>query len=966
VSSPSLGRTRRGALIPTIVIIVVLGWLFATFAQIWTDKLWFGQLGFGTVFSTQLWTSVGLFFGFGIVMAAAIAATMVGSTREIRGSARSSSALLNRYRDLLGRRLALAVAIPAGFFGIMAGITGTSAKSVFLAYINRTSFGTNDPRFGLDISFFVFEYPWYRYLTSFALGVLLLCLAIAVVVNFGMGVLNAQNRPALGTRRAHAQISVLAGLALLAYAVNAFLDRFGEELQSSTLLDGLTYTGDHAQITAHTVVAVIAALTAVMFFIYARRPGWRVPITAAILMVVSSLIVGVAYPSVVQSFSVKPDEPDKERPYIQNHITATRAAFGVADTQIYDYAATTSSAAGQLSADAATLPGIRLIDPSMVRDTYEQLQQVRGYYSFAPTLDVDRYKINGTNTDVVIAAREMDQSGLQNKQWNNLHTVYTHGYGLVAAYGNRRQTGGEPEWLAKDIPTVGLLTAEQPRIYYGELASNYVVVGRQDGQSAIEFDTPGGGDATGEQFKTYDGTGGVGIGNAFTKALYATRFADVNLLLSDRVNSNSKILYDRTPAQRVQTVAPWLTTDSDIYPAIVNGRIVWIVDAYTTTDNYPNSHKISLSNAASNQQVQTSALQASDEISYVRNSVKATVDAYDGTVTLYAWDETDPLLQTWMKVYPGTVQPKSAISPELLAHLRYPTDLYRAQREVLARYHMTNPDQWYSTSDMWAIPSDPTVDQSANLREPTYYMSVRWPTSTQNGKTIQGETSPQFSQTTVYSPNARQNLAAYMTVVADASSKDYGKIRVLRMSDTQQVEGAGQAHNNILRDEKVASALRPYLNQGSAKAQYGNLLTVPVGGGILYVEPIYTKRNEAQSGAFPVLTFVVVRFGDSVGISDTLQGALDQVFSGDAGATTNENAPPTTTTPSTTTPSTTTPSTTTPTTANQVEVKAALTEAQQAFVEADKALAAGDLAGYQKANETAQAAVVRAVKAMGG
>ena len=961
MSSPTLGRKRRGALIPTIVIVIVLGWLFATFAQIWTDKLWFGQLGYGVVFSTQLWTSVGLFFAFGLVMAAAVAATMVASTREIRGSARTSSALLNRYRDLLGRRLGLAVAIPAAFFGLMAGITGTSAKSVFLAYVNRTSFGTNDPRFGLDISFFVFEYPWYRYLNSFALGVLLLCLGIALVVNFAMGVLNAQSRPALGTRRAHSQISVLAGLTLLSFAVSAYLDRFGEELQSSTLLDGLTYTGDHAQITAHTVVAVIAMLTAVMFFVYARRPGWRVPITASILMIVSSLIVGVAYPSVVQSFSVKPDEPDKERPYIQSHITATRNAYGVADTQIYDYSATTSADAGQLSADAATLPGIRLIDPSMVRDTYEQLQQVRGYYSFEPVLDVDRYKINGTMTDVVIAAREMDQSGLQNKQWNNLHTVYTHGYGLVAAYGNRRQTGGEPQWLAADIPTVGVLKADQPRIYYGELTKDYVVVGRQAGQSAIEFDTPGGGDATGEQFKTYDGSGGVGIGNLFTKALYATRFADVNLLLSDRVNTNSKILYDRTPTQRVQDVAPWLTTDSDTYPAIVNGRIVWIVDAYTTTDNYPNSHKMSLSNAASNQNVQTSSLQASDEVNYVRNSVKATVDAYDGTVSLYAWDETDPLLQTWMKVYPGTVQPKSAISAELLAHLRYPTDLYRAQREVLARYHMTNPDQWYSTSDMWAIPSDPTVDQSANLREPTYYMSVRWPTATQNGKTIQGETSPQFSQTTVYSPNNRQNLAAYMTVVADASSKDYGKIRVLRMSDTQQVEGAGQAHNNILRDEKVASALRPYLNQGSAKAMYGNLLTVPVGGGILYVEPIYTQRNEAQSGAFPVLTFVVVRFGDHVGISDTLQGALDQVFSGDAGATTNENAPPTTTT----TPATTTPSTTT-TTPNQTEVTAALTEAQQAFTDADKALAAGDLAGYQKANQTAEAAVARAIKAMGG
>ncbi|MBI4901078.1 MAG: UPF0182 family protein [Actinobacteria bacterium] len=961
MSSLPLGRTRRGALIPTLIIVLVLAYLFASFAQVWTDKLWFGQLGYGVVFSTQLWTSVGLFLGFGLIMALAVGGTLVISTREIRGAARSSSALLNRYRDLLGRRVGLAVAVPAAFFGIMAGITGTSAKSLFLAYLHHTTFGTVDPRFGLDISFFVFEYPWYRYLNSFALGVLLLCLAIAVVVNFAMGVLSAQTRPGLGNRRAHQQISVLAGLALVSYGVSAYLDRFGEELQSSSLLDGLTYTGDHAQITAHTVVAVISLLTAIAFFVYSRRPGWRIPVTSAILMVVSSIIVGVVYPSVVQSFSVKPDEPDKERPYVQSHIAATRDAYGVADTQIYDYSATTSADAGQLSADAATLPGIRLIDPSMVRDTYEQLQQVRGYYSFAPVLDVDRYSINGTMTDVVIAAREMDQSGLTNKQWNNLHTVYTHGYGLVAAYGNRRQAGGEPQWLAADIPTVGLLKADQPRIYYGELAKNYVVVGRTEGQAPIEFDTPGGGGGTGEQFSTYDGEGGVGIGNVFTKALYAMRFADVNLLLSDRVKSSSKILYERTPTERIQQVAPWLTVDSDIYPAIVKGRVVWIVDAYTTTDNYPNSHKMSMTRAASNQAVQTGALQASDEVNYVRNSVKATIDAYDGSVKLYAWDETDPLLQTWMKVYPGTVQPKSAISPELLSHLRYPTDLYRAQREVLARYHMTNPDQWYSTSDMWAIPSDPTVDQAANLREPTYYMSVRWPTASQNGKQVPGETSPQFSQTTVYSPNARQNLAAYMTVVADASSKDYGKIRVLRMSDTQQIEGAGQAHNNILRDEKVASALRPYLNQGSAKALYANLLTVPVGGGILYVEPIYTQRNEAQSGAFPVLTYVVVRFGDHVGIADTLQGALDQVFSGDAGATTNENAPPTkATTPSTTT----TPGA--PTAPDEQTLKSALAQAQQAFSDASKALASGDLAGYQKANDTAQAAVARALKAMGG
>lgn len=964
MSSPVVERPRRGALIPTIIALLVLAYLFTTFAQLWTDNLWFSQLGYGVVFSTQLWTSVGLFCGFGLLMGLAVAWTITSSMKAAQSGSRSGSTLLNRYRDMLGQRAKLAVWVPAVFFGIMAGISGTSARTTFLAYLYRSEFGIKDPRFGLDVSYFVFEYPWFRFLNSFFLGLFLLCLAIAVVMTFALGLLSSQGKPGAASLRAHAQISTLAGLALLTYGVDAFLDRYSEELQSSGLLDGLTYTGDKAQITAHTVVAVISVLTAVLFFVYSRRPGWRIPVTAAILMVVSSLIVGVAYPSVVQSFDVKPDEPDKERPYIQYNITATRDAYGVAKTEIYDYSAKTSAEAGQLKADAAAVPGIRLIDPSMVRNTYEQLQQVRGYYSFATTLDVDRYQIDGAETDVVIAAREMDQSGLENKQWNNLHTVYTHGYGLVAAYGNRRQAGGEPEWLAADIPTVGKLTATEPRVYFGELQTNYVVVGRQEGQSAIEFDTPGGGGTNGEQFNTYNGAGGVGIGNLFTRALYATRFGDVNLLLSDRVNGNSRIMYDRTPAQRVAQVAPWLTTDSDIYPAIVNGRIVWIVDAYTTTDSYPNSQQLSLRSAASRSTTQTSGLAPDDKINYIRNSVKATVDAYDGTVTLYEWDATDPILRTWEKVFPGTVQPKSAISADLMAHLRYPEDLFRAQREILARYHMTNPDQWYSTSDMWAIPSDPTHDEKDNLREPTYYMSVRWPTATQNGTTIEGETSPQFSQTTVYSPKGRQNLAAYMAVVADAASKDYGKIRVLRMSVTQQVEGAGQAHNNILRDEKVATLLRPYLNQGSAKALYGNLLTIPLGGGILYVEPIYTQRNEAQQGAFPVLTYVVVRFGDHVGISETLQGALDQVFSGNAGAKTNET--PATGTPSTETPSTGTPPTGTSPVTNSAAVTAALAEAQQAFTDADKALAAGDLAAYQKANKTAQAAVEKAAKAMKG
>jgi uncharacterized membrane protein (UPF0182 family) len=572
-------------------------------------------------------------------------------------------------------------------------------------------------------------------------------------------------------------------------------------------------------------------------------------------------------------------------------------------------------------------------------------------------LDVDRYVIDGKQTDVVLAAREMYHYGLDPsvQNWNNLHTVYTHGYGLVAAYGNKRQADGEPDWLARDIPSVGPLVAEEPRIYHGEMTRTYAIVGREDGQDPIEFDTPGGGEQIGEQYNTYSGLGGVPIGGFFNRALYAMRFASINLLLSDRVNSESKILYDRTPQGRVHLVAPWLTTDSDIYPAIVGGRIVWIVDAYTTTLNYPNSQRIDVNEATSDifSNANTDPYALRSEINYIRNSVKAVVDAYDGTVDLYAWDETDPILQTWMGVYPDSVQPKSAISDDLLAHLRYPEDLFKIQRQILARYHMTTPQAWYNNSDLWRIPGYP-VKERAGAKEPTYFLSIKWPDAKVGGEVMPGDEGPLFSQTTVYTPNKRENLAAYMSVVAEATSPQYGQIRILRMSDTQQIDGPGQAYNSMMADERVSATLLPYSSESSAAhALKGNLLTIPLGGGLLYVEPIYTRQVNTDA-AFPILRFVVVRFGTQVGIAPTLQGALDMVFSGDAGAATGE--------------------TDTTTSGEEIDdtmmtqdqiVQAALAEAGAQFQAADEALKRGDLAGYQAANDAARAALEKAIQAMG-
>ncbi len=417
------------------------------------------------------------------------------------------------------------------------------------------------------------------------------------------------------------------------------------------------------------------------------------------------------------------------------------------------------------------------------------------------------------------------------------------------------------------------------------------------------------------------------IGNIFTRALFASRFGNINLLLSSRVHSESKILFDRTPAERVAKVAPWLNIDKDPYPAVVDGRVVWIVDGYTTSDSYPNSQRVDLASATSDSTSSWTPIGTERQnVNYMRNSVKAVVDAYDGSVTLYAWDTDDPVLQTWEKVYPDMLHSVDEVSPDLMAHFRYPQDLFKVQRQILGRYHMTNPDAWYQQSDLWVVPEDP---RSADTKEPAYYLSIKWP----------GDEMPVFSQTAVFVPNERENLGAYMAVVADAASPDYGKLRVLRLSDTHQVPGPNQTFNAIQTDQLVQQALLPFTSQGAAEPVYGNLLTLPLGGGLIYVNPIYT-RGKTQ-GSYPVLRFIVVRFGDHIGLGSTLQEALDQVFEGDAGASTGEeevNGGETPTTPST----------------GLAAVQQALQEAANAYTAADAALTRGDLGEYQRQIEIAR------------
>ena len=947
-------RSRRPRpLLLTVVVVAALIIGFSLFTGIWTDKLWFGMLGYGSVFSKLIWTRVLLFVVFGGLMALVVGVNIWLAYR-LRPMFRPHSpeqANLERYREVitpLRRVLLIGVSL---VFGVFAGISASGKWRTFLLWDNRTPFHKADTYFHKDIGFYVFSLPWLHFLVDFAMTAVFTALLLAAVVHYLYGGIRLQSAADKVSGAAQAQLSALFGVFLLLKGFDYYIDRFDLTSATGGLVTGMTYTRDHAVLPSKTILMFIAVICAVLFFANIVRRTWLLPGVGLALFAISAVLLGGVWPGLMQRFQVKPDEPDKESTYIAANIQATRAAYGLEDTKVTGYDANTTLSPTQLDADAASKPGIRLLDPQLVSSTFDQLQQVRGYYSVPGVLDVDRYNIDGRERDMVVAARELHLAGLPDtqKKWANEKTVYTHGYGLIAAYGNQQDAhgqlppdnDGEPLFAEENLPPEGQISDTQKnhtyraQIYFGEHSPSYSIVGRPKGGKSVELDVPQGSGTPGQsKTNTYDGKDGVGVGSTFRKLLYATKFGDFNIVLSSRVNSNSKILYDRSPRERVQKVAPWLIVDSDALPAVVDGKMVWILDGYTTTDKYPGSQKKSLQEMTSDAINPRSAYATlpTDQINYMNNSVKATVDMYDGTVNLYAWNSKDPILRTWEKAFPGVVKSKSKIPPDLLAHMRYPEDLFKVQRDMLASYHVLDPKTFYEGNDQWAIPEDPST---STRKQPPYRLSV----ATKAG------TTPEFSLTTVFVPQKKQNLASFMAVGADAADPStYGKFSILRLPDTTQVPGPSQIANQFSNDPKVAEAVRPF-KQADAKIEYGNLLTLPVGGGLLYVQPLYTTR-QSGAGTYPVLRYVLTSFGRDVGIGSTLDQSLADVLnSGES------------TTPQTGTP--TTPGTGTP--ALPVAALKLLQQADRQFAAADKALKAGDLQGYAKAINEAHALVTQAL-----
>ncbi|MEQ6903407.1 UPF0182 family protein [Nocardioides sp. YIM 152588] len=867
---------RRGrALVITIAVLVVGFFLLTAFSTIYTDRLWYSDVGYGQVFSTLLWTRIALFVAFGVLMGAMVAVNMHLAYR-FRPLFRMAGgdASVERYRDAVTPIRGWLLAGVAVVVGLFAGTSALGQWRTYLLWRNAEPFGKKDPYFNRDIGFYVFELPWWHYVVDFVMAASVVALLATVLVHYLYGGIRLQVRHDRVSSAAQLQISVLLGVFVLAKAADYFLDRYDLVTDDHALFTGMNYTAQNAVLPARNILLGVALICAVLFFLNIWRRTWQLPSVGLALLALSAILLGMIWPAIVQSFQVKPTEADKEASFIQANINATRDAYGLSEVETESYSGTPPVAGVAADDVLPQLEEVPVVDPKQVRDTFEQLQQPRVYYSVASVLDVDRYTIDGVDQPLVLGVREMDQAGLNanDQNWSNLHTVYTHGEGIIAAYANKVSSsdadgrmvwaeGIESEESGTEIKSENALGDFEERIYFGELSPSYSIVGKAGEDAAdVELGLANTDTDAGDTRTTYDGASGVPVGSTFNQLLYAIKFGEPNFLLSGRVNANSRVLYDREPVTRVEKVAPWLTVDGDPYPAVVDGKVLWIVDGYTTTDRYPNSERESFESMIEDSLQEDTGLRTipTDEVNYVRSAVKATVDAYDGTVTLYEWDEEDPILQTWMKAFPDTVKPKSEISDDLLTHVRYPEDLFKVQRYQLARYHVTDAGDFYQGSDRWEVPQDPNSPASF---QPPYRMF---------SDIGDGE---EWSLTSVFVPRGKNNLASFVAVNSDATSGDFGKMRVLEMNSAS-VRGPGLVANEMSQDGDVRDELREY-EQTSSPPVFGNVLTVPVENGLTYVQPVYAVRAGGATSSFRILQFVIVSYGGEVGIGRNLETAME-------------------------------------------------------------------------------------------
>ena len=873
IGGTNTGNERRG--LSFLVFVGIIGFSIArAIATFFTNYLWFDSVDLNSVWIKILLTksilvaatSLLAFAFIFINLRLAVRATPVMDIFE----SFESQDPLSRFREFFNERFLKYRLWGAIGLSIFLGAGASQLWEQVLLFINQKSFGVTDPIFQNDVSSYVFGLPLYRLFVSWGFQLVIFTSFIIVLFFIATGALQLrQGRLPEVSSGAKAHLSVL-----LAFV--ALLKAFAYRLDSMELLYsprgkvfGASYTDVVAHLPALNLLILISLFGAILLLVNIKRRGWLLPATAISLWLAVSIIVGGVVPAAIQRFRVVPDELNKELPYVENHINYTRLAYGLNSIEEKSFEASPDLTDNDIADNAQTVDNIRLWDPTVLAETYSQLQEIRAYYAL-DEVDVDRYKINGELTQVMVSARELDQTNLPAVGWVNERLQYTHGYGVVFSPANDVASQGQPDFYVKGVPantTVSELEVEQPRIYFGESAESveYVVVNSlQD-----EVDYPLSTEGQSVAYTNYSGDGGVGIGSFFRRLGFALRYSELNLLISNQLSDDSKLIMERNVVSRVKKAAPFLYTDNDPYLALIDGNLFWIIDMYKVSDKYPYAQPADTRRINENSGLPMN-------FNYLRNSVKAVVNAYDGTMNFYVVDENDPLILSYNDIFPNLFTPKSSMSTELLDHIRYPEDLFTIQSDMYRDYHMIDPRVFYADEDPWVIPSDSsTTPRVATLRgefteigfKPMlpYYLLMSLP----------GESDLSYLIFQPFNPENRPNMQSFL--VADADPENYGQLIDFRLPKGEFVDGPSQVATRINQDPDISQIFTLLDQQGSSVIK-GNLFVVPINQSILYYQPIYLQ---GEQNPLPEFKFVVVVFQDRIIMEESLSEALASVFGGD-------------------------------------------------------------------------------------
>jgi uncharacterized membrane protein (UPF0182 family) len=824
---------RYGAVAAALIVLLFIAWIVV--AGVSADVLWFSSLGFEQVYWKVLWTKVILWLcgafaallWFGLNFAAAAK----GRTLVLRDDMVDIERVLGRGKPIWWLGGAAAVVLALAY-----GAAAAAKWREVLLFLNRQPFGASDPIFSKDVSFYVFTMPIINSLKSAAVSMSLLAVAgVAVLSRLGAGALRGQLGVPASARR---QVFSITAVAMLAAAVSFWFGRYNLLTASSGLVFGPGYTDVHARMPALAIMAVVSIVCAALMAVAAVRRR-IVPAIASLGMLALGAILALGvYPRLVQGIVVGPNELEKETPYIQNNIVGTRHAYGLENVDEVPFEASSSLSAKDISSNDATIKNARLWDWRPLRSTYSQIQEIRLYYDFVDA-DVDRYTIEGDDRQVLLSVRELNYRQIPSRAatWVNTHLKYTHGYGLCMSPVNQVTPEGLPYLFIKDIPPVSTVDLEVkvPGVYYGELSSEYALVRT----STEEFDYP-----MGEQnkFTTYAGTGGVPLHGLWRRLIFSWRFKDMKLLLTSYLTPESRIMFRRQLQERVRTVAGFLGYDRDPYPVLLDGRIIWVWDTYTVTDMYPYSEPYR------------------SGMNYIRNSVKAVVDAYNGDVSFYVVDPSDPLIRAYESVFPSLFKPMDAMPQGLREHLRYPVDLFEIQGAMFASYHMQDPQVFYNKEDQWAVPLESYAGQQRRME--SYYVIMKIP----------GEDKPEFIIMLPFTPTNKDNMVSWLAGRCDG--ENYGKLMVFLFPKQKLVYGPRQIEARIDQNPSISELLTLWSQKGSRVIR-GNLLVIPIEQSFLYLEPLYLM---AEEGELPELKRVIVAVGGKIEMAEDLYGALGEVY----------------------------------------------------------------------------------------